>query len=63
MSSVVSLSQGSASMCCDMSGAGGTIWPLEALEAAARAAHEVGLAVHLDGARLWNASVASGVPL
>jgi len=43
--------------------AGGTIWPLEALEAAARAAHGAGLAVHLDGARLWNASVASGVPL
>jgi threonine aldolase len=32
--------------------AGGTIWPLEALEAAARAAHGAGLAVHLDGARL-----------
>lgn len=43
--------------------AGGTIWPLEAVTAVATAAHEAGLAVHLDGARLWNAHVATGVPL
>ena len=43
--------------------AGGTIWPLEAVTAVATVAHEAGLAVHLDGARLWNAHVATGVPL
>lgn len=41
--------------------AGGTIWPLEVVERAAAAAREEGLVVHLDGARLWNASVATGV--
>jgi threonine aldolase len=41
---------------------GGRVWPLGELEAAAEAAREVGLAVHLDGARLLNAAVASGVP-
>jgi threonine aldolase len=34
---------------------GGRVWPLERLEAIAA----VGLPVHLDGARLWNAAVAS----
>lgn len=43
--------------------AGGTIWPLEAATAVAAAAHEAGLAVHLDGARLWNAHVATGIPM
>jgi threonine aldolase len=43
--------------------AGGTIWPLEAVTAVAAVAHEAGLAVHLDGARLWNAHVATGVPM
>ena len=43
--------------------AGGTIWPLEAVTAVATVAHEAGLAVHLDGARLWNAHVATGIPL
>jgi threonine aldolase len=42
---------------------GGTVWPLEAMEAVASAAHARGVRVHLDGARLWNAHVASGVPL
>jgi threonine aldolase len=36
--------------------AGGRVWPLEGL----RAIGEVGLPVHLDGGRLWNAAVASG---
>ena len=40
---------------------GGTIWPTEQLAAVEWVAREVGLAMHLDGARLWNASVASGV--
>ena len=43
--------------------AGGTIFPLEPLTRAATAARERGLAVHLDGARLWNAAVATGVPI
>lgn len=43
--------------------AGGAIVPLAGLEAAAKAARDHGLAVHLDGARLWNASIASGVPI
>jgi threonine aldolase len=42
--------------------AGGRVWPLEALTETTAAARELGLAVHLDGARLLNASVASGVP-
>jgi threonine aldolase len=37
--------------------------PLERLRATAQVAHAHGLRVHLDGARLWNASVASGVPI
>jgi threonine aldolase len=41
---------------------GGRVWPLEELEATVSAARELGLAVHLDGARLLNAAVASGVP-
>jgi threonine aldolase len=40
---------------------GGVIWPLEDLRAAADVAHAHGLRVHLDGARIFNAAVASGV--
>jgi threonine aldolase len=40
---------------------GGVIWPLEDLRAASQAARAHGLRVHLDGARIFNASVASGV--
>ena len=43
--------------------AGGAIVPLEKLRATAAAAHAHGLRVHLDGARLWNASVATGIPI
>jgi threonine aldolase len=42
--------------------AGGCVWPLEELGAVAETARELGLAVHLDGARLFNAAVASGTP-
>jgi threonine aldolase len=42
--------------------AGGAVWPLDELRATVAAAREVGLRVHLDGARLMNAAVASGVP-
>jgi threonine aldolase len=39
---------------------GGVVWPLEDLRAAAAAARAHGLRVHLDGARIFNASVAAG---
>jgi threonine aldolase len=39
--------------------AGGTVWPLSDLAAVARAARECGLKVHMDGARLFNAAIAS----
>jgi threonine aldolase len=42
--------------------AGGTVWPHAELEAVVAVARELGLAVHLDGARLANAAVASGRP-
>ncbi|MCP5366565.1 MAG: threonine aldolase family protein [Hyphomicrobiales bacterium] len=41
---------------------GGAVWPLETLRGVARAAKAHGLALHMDGARLLNASVATGVP-
>ena len=41
---------------------GGRVWPLEEIEAIAATARELGLALHLDGARIMNAAVASGVP-
>lgn len=41
--------------------AGGTVWPLERYRAVAALAHEHGVAVHTDGARLMNAVVASGI--
>src|SRR5207237_1503104 len=41
---------------------GGAVWPLEALRAAAAAARERGLAVHLDGVRIFNAALAVGAP-
>ena len=40
---------------------GGRVWPLEQLEDVVATAREAGLAVHLDGARLLNASTALGV--
>ena len=40
--------------------AGGVPWPLDALEAVAAAAGSI--PVHMDGARLFNAEVASGIP-
>ena len=38
----------------------GRVWPLEQLHAVIETAHDLGLRAHIDGARLWNASVASG---
>jgi threonine aldolase len=40
---------------------GGRVWPLEQVEAVLGVAREHGLRAHLDGARLMNAVVASGV--
>jgi len=39
---------------------GGTVWPLERLQAVAGAARRASLHLHLDGARLANATVAAG---
>jgi len=41
---------------------GGRVFPLDRLEDVAAAAREHGLHLHLDGARLWNAVVATGTP-
>jgi threonine aldolase len=41
---------------------GGRIWPRAAIEAVAQCARQHNLLLHLDGARLLNAVVASGVP-
>ena len=41
---------------------GGSVWPLDKLNAVMNTAHEAGLRTHMDGARLMNAVVASGVP-
>jgi threonine aldolase len=43
--------------------AGGTVVPLEDMQAVFKVAEEHKLPVHLDGARIFNASVASGVPV
>jgi threonine aldolase len=40
---------------------GGSIWPLEAQTAAAAAGRRHRLALHLDGARLWQATAATGI--
>jgi threonine aldolase len=42
---------------------GGVVVPLDALRALGAAARERGVRLHLDGARLWNASVATGIPI
>ncbi|RME21669.1 MAG: low-specificity L-threonine aldolase [Deltaproteobacteria bacterium] len=41
---------------------GGTVWPLAHLDEVAAVAHRHGAATHMDGARLFNAVVASGIP-
>lgn len=40
---------------------GGAVWPLDQMTEIATLAHDAGLAVHIDGARLMNACAASGV--
>jgi threonine aldolase len=41
---------------------GGRVYPFEKVEAIRAWARQHGLSMHLDGARLWNAVVASGIP-
>ena len=41
---------------------GGSIWPIEQFEAVCATARQQNLSLHLDGARLLNAVVASGIP-
>jgi threonine aldolase len=41
---------------------GGTVYPIETVKAISQWAREKKLAMHLDGARLWNAVVTSGIP-
>jgi threonine aldolase len=40
---------------------GGRVFPLALLADSVRTARDLGLALHLDGARLWNAVVATGI--
>jgi threonine aldolase len=43
--------------------AGGTVFPLDEIRRIHALTRDAGLAMHLDGARIWNAHVASGVAL
>ena len=40
---------------------GGTVWPLDRIDDVAKTAKDAGLATHMDGARLLNAVVQSGI--
>lgn len=42
---------------------GGAVWPLDTMRGVRDVAREAGLRTHIDGARLFNASAATGVPL
>jgi threonine aldolase len=42
---------------------GGTVQPLDQMKSLYDQAHAMRIAIHLDGARIWNAHVASGVAL
>ncbi len=42
---------------------GGAVWDQRQVESVTSAAHARGLRCHLDGARLWNAHIASGVSM
>lgn len=41
---------------------GGSVWPIDRLHAVCQRARHHNLRLHLDGARLWNASAATGIP-
>lgn len=40
---------------------GGTVQPLEEIKKLRQESEKIGIALHLDGARIWNAHIASGV--
>ncbi len=40
---------------------GGSVWPIEQISRVTDAARRHGLRLHLDGARIWNASAATGI--
>ena len=42
---------------------GGAVYPIETLREIRALADETGVKVHMDGARIWNAHAATGVPL
>src|SRR5205823_10810859 len=42
---------------------GGTVMPVDELRSIRKVAQEAGVPVYLDGARIYNASVASGTPV
>jgi threonine aldolase len=43
--------------------AGGTVYPQQAIREICEGAHDAGIKVHMDGARIFNASAATGVPV
>ena len=43
--------------------AGGTIYPIEEIKKIRQATKPFRIKMHLDGARLWNATIATGIPL
>ncbi len=43
--------------------AGGTVFPIDGMQSIRQLADDNRLSVHLDGARIWNAHVATGIPL
>jgi threonine aldolase len=43
--------------------AGGTIYPIDEIKRIREATKPLGIKMHLDGARLWNATIATGIPL
>lgn len=48
---------------CTHNAGGGTVYPLQAMAEIRRVAHDAGLPVHLDGARLFNAAACLDVPI
>jgi len=42
---------------------GGTIYPLEGIREICQGAHALGVKVHMDGARIFNAAAALGIPV
>ena len=40
---------------------GGSIWDISEIKEVSKVARELGLSIHLDGARLWNSIVARGI--